>query len=194
MKLFVGLGNPGEKYERTRHNIGFMTVDAIVSFLGNSAEWKTKFESDYIKTRYQNENVLIVKPQTFMNNSGSSVRKWTDYYDIQPEDVYIFYDEMDIPFNKMKLKTGGSSGGHNGIKSIIAHLNSEQFNRIRLGIGRPPRDLMIDYVLGKFSKTEYETLQQGIISKTVTLFTELPDISFKDLMATYNKKEKQTDK
>lgn len=191
MKIFIGLGNPTSKYENTRHNIGFMAIDYIINQLNLTKEWKTKFESEYIKTRYENEVVLFVKPQTYMNNSGLSIRKWCDYFDVSEADVFVFYDDMDIPFSKFKLKTGGSAGGHNGIKSTIEHLGTQQFHRIRLGIGRPPRDLMIDFVLSKFSKKELTELLTETFPKAFDLFEEIFQKPFRDLMAVYNQKTKK---
>ena len=188
MKAFIGLGNPTSKYENTRHNIGFMDVDFLVEKLGLQREWKEKFESLYIEARVNGEKVLFVKPQTYMNNSGRSVRKWVDYYDIAIEDIYVFYDDMDIPFGNLKLKIGGSAGGHNGVSSLIQQLGSQDFNRIRLGIDRPPRDLMIDYVLRKFSKHELAVIETELFPKTETLFNGIFEKPFRDLMAVYNKK------
>jgi len=190
MKLFVGLGNPGAEYVATRHNIGFAALDTIVLDTTSDTNWKEKFNSAYIEIRVGDEKALLIKPVTYMNESGRSVGQWVSYYDLNPSDVYVFYDDMDIPFNKMKLKTGGSAGGHNGIKSIISHLGTEQFHRIRLGIGRPLHVPMAAYVLGKFSKEELVSLDDGVFAQCVRLFQQLFNIPFKDLMATYNQKEK----
>jgi len=190
MKLFIGLGNPGAEYKKTRHNIGFGAIDHIVNDLGCSNSWKKKFESEYIETRQEHEKILFIKPLTYMNESGRSVRQWMDYYNIAPSEVYVLYDDMDIQFNKMKLKTGGSAGGHNGIKSLIEQLGTDQFHRIRLGIGRPTHIGMIEYVLGKFSKDDIETLQEGVFVQVADLFNRLSTTSFQDLMARYNKREK----
>jgi len=190
MKVFVGLGNPGMQYSKSRHNIGFDAIDQIVADLGMEIQWREKFASEYIETRMIDEKVLFIKPLTYMNDSGRSVRKWIEYYNVVVDEIYVFYDDMDIPFNKLKLKTGGSAGGHNGIKSIIAHLGTEDFHRIRLGIGRPAQVPMAQYVLSQFSKVEYEELKQGVFTQGVNLFHQIFTISFKDLMATYNRKEK----
>jgi PTH1 family peptidyl-tRNA hydrolase len=190
MKVFVGLGNPGTQYNKSRHNIGFDAIEHIVTDLGCADQWREKFEGLYIETRVEDEKVLFIKPLTYMNESGRSVRKWLDYYQLSASDVYVFYDDMDIPFNKLKLKTGGSAGGHNGIKSLISHLGTEGFHRIRLGIDRPVGVDMAQYVLGQFSKAEYEALGQGVFTQGVNLFHQLSTLSFKNLMATYNQKGK----
>jgi len=191
MRIFVGLGNPGAEYANTRHNIGFDAIDCIVDAVAKTQTWKDKFDSDYIELRYAGEKIVFIKPRTFMNESGRSVGQWVNYYDVSADDVYVFYDDMDIPFNKLKLKTGGSAGGHNGIRSLIAHLGTEQFHRIRLGIGRPPGALMVHYVLGKFTKAERQALAEGVFVQVVSLFEQLFTVSFKDLMSTYNQKERK---
>lgn len=140
MKLIVGLGNPGEKYEKTRHNIGFILID---QYLGD-VRYKEGFSSLYIKT----DKAYFQKPQTFMNDSGLAISKLMQYYKISAEDVYVFYDDMDLEFGSIRIRDKGSSGGHNGIKSIISHIG-ENFNRIRFGIGQKDQSA-IGYVSGQF--------------------------------------------
>ena len=157
MKMIVGLGNPGKQYEFTRHNIGFMIVD---SYLNNN-DWKKKFDGLYQIVNICGEKVLFLKPQTYMNNSGLSVVKTVKFYDIELEDILIIQDDLDLSFSSYKLKTNSSSGGHNGIKSIISSLNSELFGRLKVGIANETKRDTIDFVLGKFSKEELEYLKQN---------------------------------
>ena len=155
MKLIVGLGNPGKEYELTRHNVGFMVIDSYVQ----NENWKNKFEGLYQILDVGNEKVIFLKPQTFMNLSGNSVVKVANYYNIRPSDILVIQDDMDLPFKKYKLKINSSSGGHNGIKSIIQSLNTEEFGRLKIGISRDKNGDNINYVLGKFSKEEQQYLQ-----------------------------------
>lgn len=153
MRLFVGLGNPGNKYENNRHNIGFMAVDEIVrrhNFLPGQNRWQAQtFEG-----RMGTEKILILKPQTFMNESGRSVGEAMRFFKLDPAVVFVFYDELDVAFGKVKAKLGGGSAGHNGIKSITAHIGAD-FERIRLGIGHPGDKARVhSHVLGDFAKAE----------------------------------------
>jgi len=152
MKMIVGLGNPGKKYEHTRHNVGFDVLDAFADSLGLSIE-KEDFKSLFVKTKYMGEDLILLKPQTFMNLSGEAVLDCAQYYKIDPKDIYIVYDDMDFNPGVMKMKENGSSGGHNGIKSIISCLGTDKFIHVRIGTGKPTFNT-IDYVLGKPSKEE----------------------------------------
>ena len=150
MKLIVGLGNPGKEYEETRHNMGFMAIDRFLDSLGYSIE-REGFKGEYvvIKNQVFSDSIMVLKPLTYMNLSGESVREAVNFYKIALEDIIVVYDDMSIPVGSIKLKGDGSSGGHNGIKSIIANLGTEKFKRIKVGIGEPPFKNPIDYVLGK---------------------------------------------
>ena len=153
MLLFVGLGNPGSKYQDNRHNVGFMAVDEIVHRHSFSGERK-RFQALTCEGTLNSEKILILKPQTFMNESGRAVREAMQFYKIPIENVIVFYDELDLPFAKLKAKRGGGLAGHNGLKSIKAHCGNE-FIRIRIGIGHPGhRDRVTPHVLGDFSKNE----------------------------------------
>ncbi len=156
MKLIVGLGNIGKEYINTRHNVGFMVVDNYVK----EETWKEQFNGLITTLTINEEKVLFLKPTTFMNASGIAVQKVVDYYDIALEDILIIHDDLDIPLGKYKLKTNSSSGGHNGIKSIISALNSENFSRLKVGISKSDEEV-IDYVLGKFSKEEKKKLESN---------------------------------
>jgi PTH1 family peptidyl-tRNA hydrolase len=154
VKLFVGLGNPGKQYEQTRHNIGFMVIDEL-SRQFNIPLDQSKHKGLYGIGFYKGEKVLLLKPMTYMNLSGESIRAIADYYQIDIENIVIIYDDLDLPVGKIRLRQKGSAGGHNGIKSTIAHLGTQEFNRIRLGIKRPPAGMKVpDYVLGRFSQEE----------------------------------------
>ncbi|WP_018663666.1 aminoacyl-tRNA hydrolase [Heyndrickxia acidiproducens] len=162
MKCIVGLGNPGAQYQKTRHNIGFEVVERLSERF--QAPFKeSKFKGMYAVFNLGGEKVLLLKPLTYMNLSGESIRACMDYYHIPVEDLLVIYDDLDLPAGKIRLRQKGSAGGHNGIKSTIAHIGTQQFNRIRIGIGRPEKDVyMPDYVLGKFSKAEWEIMQNAV--------------------------------
>lgn len=157
MKLIVGLGNIGKEYENTRHNIGFMVLDHYL----DDNSWQKKFDGYYKIVNYGNEKVLFLKPTTYMNNSGISVVQASKYYDINPSDILVIQDDMDIEFGKHKLKINSSAGGHNGIKSIISALNTDSFARLKIGISHDKNKDTINYVLGKFSKEEMNTLNEN---------------------------------
>ena len=154
MKLVVGLGNPGKDYENTRHNIGFMVLD----YIKKDAKWKEKFDGLYIKE----EDVIYLKPLTYMNVSGFAVEKAANFFKIDPEDILIIQDDLDLPFNTYKLKKNSSSGGHNGIKSIIACLGTDSVLRLKIGIAHDRSIDTKDYVLSKFSKSNLEEFEQNL--------------------------------
>ena len=156
MYLVVGLGNPGSKYELTRHNTGFISIDKFCDKHGITCN-KEDFFSVYGTGMVAGEKVIVIKPQTYMNESGKAVRAVMDYKKIDIENVIVVYDDLDIDNGKLRIRPKGSAGHHNGMKSIIEHLGSDKFTRIRVGIGKNPYDI-VDYVLGKFSKEEFETL------------------------------------
>ena len=162
MKLVVGLGNPGKQYEKTKHNIGFMVIDAIADSVPHTP-WREEQRAEVCSITVDGEKVLLVKPQTFMNLSGESVGPLMRYYKMEPSVVYCFYVDMDLPIGKLRIRPNGSSGGHNGIKSLISHIGTENFPRFRVGIGRPlPQWTVIDHVLAPFSEESQEKVQKGI--------------------------------
>ncbi|MFZ9118722.1 MAG: aminoacyl-tRNA hydrolase [Paracoccaceae bacterium] len=157
MQLFVGLGNPGDKYRNTRHNIGFMAVDRIWNKT-DGAPWKAKFQAVISEVRLGGEKVLLIKPETFMNLSGQSVGEAMRFYKLAPEEVTVFHDELDLPPGKCRSKTGGGHAGHNGLRSIHQHIGAE-YHRIRLGIGHPgDKKLVSHYVLHDFAKQDQDWL------------------------------------
>lgn len=158
MQLFVGLGNPGAKYEKNRHNIGFMALDRIAD-QGGFGPWRNKFQGQVSEGTISGEKILLLKPETFMNLSGQSVGEAMRFYKLTPQDVTVFHDELDIGPGRVKLKTGGGHAGHNGLRSIHAHIG-EAYHRIRLGIGHPgDKRLVATYVLQDFSKADQDWLE-----------------------------------
>lgn len=157
MQLFVGLGNPGPKYARNRHNIGFMAVERIAEDHG-FAPWRAKFQGEMTEGRLGSEKVLLLKPMTFMNLSGQSVGEAMRFYKLEPGDVTVFHDELDLVPGKCRVKRSGGHAGHNGLRSIHAHIGAD-YTRVRLGIGHPGRKEMVaQYVLQDFAKADAEWL------------------------------------
>lgn len=157
MKLWVGLGNPGAKYARNRHNIGFMAMDIIASD-HNAAPWRAKFQGSVTETTLGVEKVILLKPETFMNLSGQSVGEAMRFYKLPPADVTVFHDELDLGPGKMRVKKGGGHAGHNGLRSIHQHITPE-YARVRMGIGHPGhKDRVAGYVLHDFAKTDEQWL------------------------------------
>ncbi|MBU0614382.1 aminoacyl-tRNA hydrolase [Patescibacteria group bacterium] len=160
MKLIVGLGNPGMKYKKTRHNIGFLVVDEIASSLGVKIKKDTATKSEICETLIEGEKVILAKPQTFMNNSGSAVQILQAKFHIPNDNIWIISDDATIKFGKIRIRQSGSSGGHNGLKSIIEHIG-ENFVRIKIGVSEPPAEIPIEkWVLGKFNKEEKSILPE----------------------------------
>ncbi len=153
MYLFVGLGNPGAKYASNRHNVGFMAVDVIAA-AHHFGPWKKKFQGEISEGRLAGEKVFLLKPQTYMNESGRSVGEILRFHDVPLDHVLVFYDELDLEPGKVRIKTGGGAAGHNGIRSVAAHI-SPDFKRVRLGIGHPGvKELVMPHVLGDFAKSD----------------------------------------
>jgi PTH1 family peptidyl-tRNA hydrolase len=185
MKLIVGLGNPGEKYKDTRHNVGFMVADKLARELG-SPEALWKLEEQYKASLARAGDVILCKPQTFMNASGVAVRSVASYYKIKPADIWVIHDDLDLPLGKIRIRTGGGSAGHNGIESLLRELGSDAFVRFRLGIGRGMeaksksakknmhRRFVLDFVLSRFTQTEAgemkHLVKHGVEAVRVALF------------------------
>ena len=154
-QLIVGLGNPEAKYEQTRHNIGFEAVDALAQGWQLSWQENRRFQGLFTSGMISGEKTFLLKPLTYMNRSGQSVRGVVDWYKLAPESVLVIYDDMDLPVGRLRLRLSGSAGGHNGMKSIISHLGSQNFPRLRIGIGKSNvQKGSVSHVLGKFSPQE----------------------------------------
>ena len=162
MKIMVGLGNPGAEYAHTKHNVGFMLVDALAERIGIDT-WQEKFNSLIAVGRIDAQKVLLVKPLTYMNESGRAVGPLLDWYKLAPEDLIVVHDDMDIAAGTIRLRRKGSAGGHNGIKSLLAHIGSEDFSRVRIGIGRPlPGWTVVRHVLAPFPADDATKIQAAI--------------------------------
>ena len=162
MKIIAGLGNPGSEYARTKHNVGWMLVDALAERLG-AGDWRQHEKGLVAEARIGAEKVLLVKPQTYMNNSGECIGPLMRWYKLEPEDVIAVHDDMDIPAGMVRIRKKGSAGGHNGIKSLIAHIGSEKFGRVRIGVGRPlPGWSVINHVLAPFSDEDVLKIREAI--------------------------------
>lgn len=161
MKLIVGLGNPTPQYAGTRHNVGFEVIDTI-SNQYNIEAGAAKYKGLYGKGKINGQSVILLKPMTFMNLSGESVVAAANYYKIVPEDIIVIYDDINLDVRRLRIREKGSAGGHNGIKNIIAHLGTDAFPRIRVGVGmKPPRMDLADYVLSRFLKEEQDKMILG---------------------------------
>lgn len=161
MYLIVGLGNPGREYEHTRHNAGFDAIDVLAGKLGADVKEK-KHKGLCGKGMIAGEKVILLKPQTFMNLSGESVRAAADFYKIDAEHMIVLYDDVDLDVGKLRVRAKGSAGGHNGIKNIIAHMGTQEFPRVRIGVGaKPDRMDLADYVLGRFSQVERPVMEDA---------------------------------
>lgn len=184
MKLIVGLGNPGKEYERTRHNAGFMVMEKIEKELNVSIDQK-KFKALVCKTNVGGEQVLLMKPQTYMNLSGEAVGECVRFFNIDLEDILVISDDLDLPIGKIRLRMKGSSGGQNGLKNIISHLGSQEFKRIRIGIGNNKIIDTKDYVLGKISKDD-QTLFDDAKNRAASAAYDFLSKPFERVMGAYN--------
>ncbi|BAC12017.1 stage V sporulation protein C (peptidyl-tRNA hydrolase (PTH)) [Oceanobacillus iheyensis HTE831] len=186
MKLIVGLGNPGRKFKKTRHNIGFFVIDELLQ----RHKWKlnnSKFEGDYSIEHFDGEKVILLQPQTYMNLSGKSISPLMDYFDIDVDDVIVVYDDLDLPTGKIRLRQKGGHGGHNGVRSTIDHLGTKDFKRVRLGIGRPTNATpVIDYVLGKFPKQETTAVTDSVEKAADAIEAWIKGKPFLEVMNDFN--------
>lgn len=170
IQLIVGLGNPGPQYEATRHNAGFWWVDQIADQLGARLTQEAKFFGQAAKARSGGADVWLLKPATFMNRSGQSVAALANFYKIPPEAILVVHDELDLPPGTAKIKKGGGNGGHNGLKDISAHLGTQEYWRLRLGIGHPgDRNAVVNYVLHTPSKDEMQLIEESMDASAVLL-------------------------
>jgi len=163
-QLIVGLGNPEPKYDHTRHNIGFEAIDNLAHSWGATLKENKRFHGLFSEIGKNGAKMFLLKPTTYMNRSGQAVKAVLDWYKIPPESILVIYDDMDLPVGKIRLRLSGSAGGHNGMKSLISHVNSQNFSRLRIGIGKsnPDKDT-ISHVLGKFAPDEQKIIKEVLI-------------------------------
>ena len=188
MKIIAGLGNPGPEYAKNRHNVGWMFVDALADKLG-ADNWKEKEQGLVAEGRIGTEKILLIKPLTYMNNSGECIGPLMRRYKLEPEDLIVVHDDMDIPVGTIRIRKKGSAGGHNGIKSTIAHVGDENFSRVRIGIGRPlPGWTVVNHVLANFPAEDVSKIDEAIkylIPAVECMVTEGTDVA----MNKYNPKK-----
>lgn len=186
MKLIIGLGNPGKEYEKTRHNMGFMFIDNYAQAKGVEIN-KKKFNGLYVDFINNGEKTILLKPQTYMNLSGESVRAFVDFFKINIDDILVISDDLDMPIGKYKLRPAGSSGGHNGLKNIELHLGTQNYKRLKIGISHDKDIDTKDYVLGTISKENQKIIDD--LKKTVNnIIDDFYKTDFEKLMAKYNHK------
>ncbi len=173
-QLIVGLGNPEPKYDQTRHNIGFAAVDALAKAWQIPMSENRKFQGLFGEGMAARTKIRLLKPSTYMNLSGQSIRAVCDWYKLPAESVLVIYDDMDLPLGRMRMRLSGSAGGHNGVKSTIAHLNTQNFPRLRIGIGKPDTTNTISHVLGRFS-----TAENQVMAEVLKLVAEAMELSLK---------------
>lgn len=161
MKLVVGLGNPGRRYEGTRHNVGFMVVDALAEAPGYSS-FQSRFSASVAEGREAEEKVLLVKPETFMNLSGQCVRQVVDFYQVELPDVLVVCDDFNLPLGRLRFRARGTHGGHNGLRDIQQHLGTTEYSRLRIGVGAPDEGEAVDHVLGKFRPGERPIMEETL--------------------------------
>lgn len=179
MYLIVGLGNPGGKYAGNRHNVGFMLIDLLAKSLGADAN-KAKFKGLYGEARLDGQKLILLKPQTYMNASGESVRAFKDFYGIDDENIIVIADDIDIDFGRVRVRKKGSAGGHNGLKSIINHIGSQDFPRIKIGVNKKPDYMdLADFVLSNFTDSEKKVLEKELdLAKEAVLQIVSRDVDY----------------
>ena len=186
MKLIVGLGNPGKEYKNTRHNIGFEIIDDFAQ-KNKIIIKKNKFDGLYEELFISNEKIVLLKPQLYMNLSGQVIKRFIDFYKISINEILIINDDLDLEIGKFKLKPKGSSGGHNGLKNIELNIGTQEYKRLKVGISNNKTIDTKDYVLGKFSTLEQETLEKTK-KHILDILDDFVKISFEELMSKYNHK------
>lgn len=186
MKLIVGLGNPGREYESTRHNVGFMVIDKLIEYY-NCDNMKNKFGGLYSETTINNEKVIFLKPQEYINLSGIVIKRYVDYFKIDISDILVINDDLDLKTGSIKIKMSGSSGGHNGLKNIEFCLGTKDYKRIKIGISNNKQIDTKDYVLGKIDDDDMKLIK-SIVEMSPTIINDYFNMSFSNLMTKYNKK------
>ena len=190
MILIAGLGNPGKEYENTRHNAGFLVLDTLAQKLGADLS-ERKHRALCGKAVIGGQKVILLKPQTYMNSSGESIRAAADYYKVPPEDILVVYDDISLAPGQLRIRAKGSAGGHNGIKSIIAHLGTQEFPRVKVGIGeKPPRMDMADYVLGHFSSGEKKIMEEAA-KEAADAICEIVNVGIEQAMNDHNRRKEE---
>lgn len=186
MKLIVGLGNPGNKYEQTRHNLGFIMIDKFA--LENNVKFKEKFNGLIGEVNIAGEKIILLKPQTFMNLSGKSVKQVLDFYKLTSDDVLVIYDDLDMDFGKIKIKIDSTAGGHNGMKDIINHLKTKKIFRIKFGILNEFKQDTKDFVLSNFSKSEINEINEkyDTIRNIILDFSKFETEEVNKILSKYN--------
>jgi PTH1 family peptidyl-tRNA hydrolase len=186
--VVAGLGNPGYRYKNTRHSVGFMVIDALAEKVGVNIRKNKKLKHKAIinEVNIDEKKILLVKPQTYMNASGESIKDIVENYKVPLNNLIILYDDADLPLGKIRIRRSGSAGTHNGMKSVIYHLQAEDFPRIRIGIGKPPPDMdIIDYVLGKFTMDETDVIHESILKAAEAAITIVKE-GVDEAMAKFN--------
>lgn len=188
MKIIVGLGNPGDRYSLTKHNIGYMVVDMLAIKLGTIFKYENKFKAQMAQIVLNGEKVLLAKPETFMNLSGESIRSILDFYKLSNKDFLVVYDDVSMDVGAVRFRDKGSDGGHNGIKSVIQHLGTQEFDRMKIGIGPQPENMPLEaYVLQNFSKEQIENLKE-VIEYSLDAISYYVDNDILKTQSKYNKK------
>ena len=186
MKLVVGLGNPGKEYVNTRHNVGFMFIDKLLDYY-NCETPKSKLGGLYSEKIINGEKIIFLKPQEYINLSGQVIRKYIDYFKINIDDIFVINDDLDLEVGRIKIKSSGSSGGHNGLKNIELHLGTKEYKRLKIGISNNKMIDTKDYVLSKINKEDMDIIN-NIIDSSYKILEDYLNMSFSDLMTKYNKK------
>ena len=186
MKLVIGLGNPGSKYADTRHNIGFMVLDFLAYRYKLKFKYESKFNAAVVETTIDGSKAILVKPFTFMNLSGEAVIKVKNYYKVDIEDIIVVVDDINLDLGRIRMREFGSDGGHNGLKSINKHLNSDRYKRIRIGIGENTEKELNNYVLGKFSKKDFKIIDDSILDASNALIDFIKGKPYLDIMTEHN--------
>lgn len=181
-RLIVGLGNPGKKYAKSKHNIGYMAIDAFAKINKIKFSKETKFQGEIASL----DETLLLKPKTFMNLSGVSVRAVQQFYKIPVDDILVISDDTDLPFGKIRLREKGGSGGHNGLKSILEQLGSDNFRRLRIGVDRDQDIDLKDHVLSNLSKAEMKIIEEVLITTDAILDAYVKEVSFSEIMNQFN--------
>ena len=190
MILIAGLGNPGKEYENTRHNAGFLVLNTLAQKLGADLS-ERKHRALCGKAVIGGQKVILLKPQTYMNSSGESIRAAADYYKVPPEDILVVYDDISLAPGQLRIRAKGSAGGHNGIKSIIAHLGTQEFPRVKVGIGeKPPRMDLADYVLGHFSSGEKKIMEEAA-KEAADAICEIVNVGIEQAMNDHNRRKEE---